>query len=325
MGRPRSKNHNLPPRLHIKKGRFYYVVSEDGKRKWIPLGSDRSEALRLWAQYEGDQIPADEKRFEIISARFQRDEICKRAHRTQKDYIKALDNLCSVFGRMSIDEIRPTLVAEYLRVRGESSKVQANREIAVLSLVFNQAREWGFTERANPCAGVRKHKEMPRTRYVEDSEYQAVWNCADDVVRDAMDLAVLTGQRQGDVLKMKVGDIRGGVLHVRQNKTQTALRIRVVGELEKVVERILSRQNRMGELLVQIGGGAVLTEDTLRKRFDKARTKAGVDFQFRDLRAKAATDTKDLAWSQKLLGHQSRAMTEDYVRPRLGEMVEPLR
>jgi hypothetical protein len=44
-----------------------------------------------------------------------------------------------------------------------------------------------------------------------------------------------------------------------------------------------------------------LTQCALRSRFDKARTLAKVDFQFRDIRAKAATDTGDLAHSQKLL------------------------
>jgi len=63
----------------------------------------------------------------------------------------------------------------------------------------------------------------------------------------------------------------------------------------------------------------------LRSRFDKARVLAGVDFQFRDIRAKAATDTGDLAHSQKLLGHRNREMTEHYVRARIGERVQPLR
>jgi integrase len=87
-----------------------------------------------------------------------------------------------------------------------------------------------------------------------------------------MDLAVLTGQRPDDVLKIECTDTFA-----------------------------------------------------LRSRFDKARALAGVDFQFRDIRAKAATDTGDLAHSQKLLGHRNREMTEHYVRSRVGERVAPLR
>ena len=68
-----------------------------------------------------------------------------------------------------------------------------------------------------------------------------------------------------------------------------------------------------------------LTQGALRSRFDKARTLAKVDFQFRDIRGKAATDTGNLAHSQKLLGHKNRDMTEHYVKARMGERVKPLR
>lgn len=47
----------------------------------------------------------------------------------------------------------------------------------------------------------------------------------------------------------------------------------------------------------------------LRSRFDRARIAAGVSFQFRDIRAKAAADTEDLGRAQKLLGHKTRSMT----------------
>lgn len=63
----------------------------------------------------------------------------------------------------------------------------------------------------------------------------------------------------------------------------------------------------------------------LRNRFDEAREAAGATFQFRDIRAKAATDTGDLGHAQKLLGHANRDMTEHYTRDRKGERVKPLR
>lgn len=47
-------------------------------------------------------------------------------------------------------------------------------------------------------------------------------------------------------------------------------------------------------------------------------------FIHRDIRAKTSTDTGNLAWSQSLLGHQNRAMTEHYTRARAGDVVQPL-
>ena len=92
------------------------------------------------------------------------------------------------------------------------------------------------------------------------------------------------------------------------------------------IARITARSYIVTRLfLIQDGNGQPLRKDALRSRFDKARMLAGVSFQFRDIRAKAATDTGDLAHSQKLLAHKSRGMTEHYVKARMGEGVKPLR
>ena len=64
------------------------------------------------------------------------------------------------------------------------------------------------TDAANPCAGVKGHKETGRDRYVTDEEFRAVWECAHFTVQDAMDLAYYTAQRHGDVLRFKRSDIR---------------------------------------------------------------------------------------------------------------------
>jgi len=50
-----------------------------------------------------------------------------------------------------------------------------------------------------------------------------------------------------------------------------------------------------------------------------------VSFQFRDIRAKTARDTENLARAQTLLGHKTRAMTEHYTRNRKGDKVSPLK
>lgn len=225
---------------------------------------------------------------------------------------------------MPIDAIKPHHIKRYLDERGKTAKVRANREKALFSHVFNFARTCGYTDAPNPCAGVRGHRETGRDRYIEDDEFIAVRNAAHYTVQDTMDLAYLTGQRPADLLKFNRSDIRDGELCLTQNKTGKALRIVIVGELKDLIERILNRTHR-GDALLQDGNGNRLTSGALRTRFNNARKAAGVDFQFRDIRAKTATDTDDLALAQKLLGHKSRAMTEHYTRSRMGEKVNPLK
>ena len=76
--------------------------------------------------------------------------------------------------------------------------------------------------------------------------------------------------------------------------------------------------------------GERLTAAMLRNRYD-ARDAAGIDkalFQFRDLRAKAATETDDATGTrgaQALLGHTTESMTADYIRHKVGKKVRLLK
>ena len=112
-----------------------------------------------------------------------------------------------------------------------------------------------------------------------------------------------------DVLKMKRADIQDGALWIRQAKTKAKLRIAIEGELAAVIERIGARAVDQGAPLTT-ARGQPLPHRQLSWLFDRARDAAKVDFQFRDLRAKAATDMENLEHAQKLLGHVTRDMTE---------------
>lgn len=102
-----------------------------------------------------------------------------------------------------------------------------------------------------------------------------------------------------------------------QNKTGARLGSEVTGELVAVIARINERPRKaISAWLVQNENGQPVSSFALRSRSDRARTLVKVDFQFRHIRAKAATDTGDLAHSQTLLGHKNREMAEHYVKAR---------
>lgn len=325
MGRRRQANFDDPPRFH-RKGKVWYHVCGSIPRVWTKLSSDRAEALRLWAQLEGVREDESTRLFSVLARRYVREVFPTKAAATRRDNEKELANLLKVFAHVPVDAIVPMHVRQYMDIRGQVAKVRANREKALLSHMFNKAREWGFTSLTNPCQGVKGFKETGRSRYVTDAEFDQVKAHAHFTVIDAMDLALLTGQRPADVLKLKRTDIRDGALWIVQNKTGARLGIEITGELAAVIARINERPRRaISAYLIQDENGQPLTQCALRFRFDKARTLAKVYFQFRDIRAKAATDTGDLAHSQKLLAHKNRDMTEHYVKARMGERVKPLR
>ena len=240
MGRRRQSNYDDPPRFH-KKGKVWYHVSGTLPRLWTKLSSDRAEALRLWAQRESVAEDDSTKLFSVVAKRYVREVFPSKSTQTRKDNDKELANLLKVFAHMPIDAIAPMHVREYMDIRGQAAKVRANREKALLSHIFNKAREWGYTALQNPCQGVKGFKETGRSRYITDAEFDQVKAQAHFTVIDAIDLAVLTGQRPADVLKLKRTDIRDGALWIVQNKTGQRLGVEVTGELAAVIASINER------------------------------------------------------------------------------------
>ncbi|MNK12405.1 site-specific tyrosine recombinase XerC [compost metagenome] len=185
---------------------------------------------------------------------------------------------------------------------------------------------------------MNRNREDGRDVYVEDDVLQRVYDAADQVLRDAIDLAYLTGQRPTDSRELDMRNIKTEngqrVPILRQGKTRTPVRLAITGELKELIDRLLTRKRPddapistrllLGEDWLSIG------KDALRYRFDKARERAGIpnkEFQFRDLRAKAGTDKADSAGdirqAQHQLGHKSVTTTEIYVRKRRGALTSP--
>lgn len=349
MGRRPSKNLNLLPRMRARAkagGVVWYYYDAGGKpRKEIPLGNEYTAAVRKWSELEQDKPEQANKllTFKTVSDRYVREVIPTKAARTQRDNLIELDFLLQFFNATPapLESIKPGHIRQYLDLRGKTAKTRANREKALFSHIWNMARAWGLTDKPNPCAGIKGFSEPGRDIYIEDAVLEAVWQAAGIALRDALDLAYLTGQRPADTLSMRITDIRDGALVVQQNKTGKKLRIEIVGELASLIERIEKRKEgyKVHTLaLTCTETGRALTECTLRSRFDKARTAAAKanpalaeaiqEFQFRDLRAKAGTDkaeTDGMRAAQEQLGHESMAMTEHYVRSRKGQKVSPTR
>lgn len=369
MGRKPTINRNLPTGMRVRRrkyGTYYYLDAGvvDGKRKEIALGSEYTEAVRKWAELTAGESKAKASiTFRHAAERYQREVLPTKAPGTQVNNLKELASLFKFFDDppVPLDDIEPVHIRQYLDWRVQStiqSKIEANlvrqkagrptlpvgktdgsvvanREKALFSHIWNFARSKGITSKANPCAGVKGFSEKGRDIYVEDDVFKAIHDAAELPLRDAMDLAYLTGQRPADVLKLSRADVKDGAVWIRQNKTGAKLRINVEGELAELLDRMNSRKV-MGLSLVNMADGTPMTRFEMRGALDRARAAAALahphleekirQFQFRDLRAKAATDKEEsqgIAAAQSQLGHSTQTMTQHYVRHRRGKLVTP--
>jgi hypothetical protein len=129
------------------------------------------------------------------------------APRTQRDYRRHLIHLRRRFGHLDANKLKPRDFGPFLTEipPGKKGRVQRVRQLAVLSAAFTYAVSFSYQMELNPLRQVKRPRFKPRDRYVTDAEYDGVRAMAPLRVRLAMEIAYLTGQRQGDVIGLKWG------------------------------------------------------------------------------------------------------------------------
>ena len=321
MGRPKTVWLDGPPRMtrRPKKNGFNYYYQ--AARKKIPLGDNLIAAKQEWARLEAGTAVWT---FPRIATKYRELFIGFKGN-TQTHYETALRNLELTFRAFTLEQIKPHHIKSYIRQR--SKKGAAMFEKRVLSALWSWAAGEGYTHAQNPCRGISFTKAERKTLapkratvYVTDAMFDEVWSRGDAILQDVMDLALHTGQRPGDILKARRQDIIEGVLWFEQEKTGAKVGIRVEGELQRVVERILARR-RPSIYLISDRHGQRILYNTLNAKFRKARGEE--KWEFRAIRKKAGSDSKDLKRAQELLGHVNEQTTATHYRNR-GLVVSPL-
>ena len=325
LGRPRKNNKFLPKRFYEKSGSFYFVNSD---QKWINLGKDYGPAISKYNELteNSDQILT----IGDLIERYLKEIAPTKAPATYKNNVTEAKFLRAAFGQMYPEDLKPRAIYMYLDAR--KAKVRANREIALLSHIFKKAIRWGIVD-VNPCIGIERNPEKPRERYIEDWEYLAFREIVDPWMAAYMDLKLLTGLRQGDMLSLKIENLKEDGIHVSIGKTKKQIIIRWSDHLRSSVDAALasktSYKQKECSYIFSTRMGERYSTDGFRSIWHRKMVKAiksGVlteRFREHDLRAKTGSDT-DLDHASKLLAHLSSKTTQRHYR-RKAEIVEPLR
>lgn len=212
------------------------------------------------------------------------------ADRTRSDYIghiKAIEKKFGDFPLTALSDRRTRGVfMEWRDKLALSSRRQADYAWTVLARVLSWAMDRGITG-ANPCQkGGRLYRGSRADKIWTADDEAAFLKSAPAHLHLPLLLALWTGQREGDLLRLPWSAYSGTHIRLRQSKTG----IRVVIPVGAPLKAALDAATKQGPIILTSTDKRPWTEDGFRSSFFKARDKAGIaGVTFNDLRGTAVT------------------------------------
>lgn len=231
----------------------------------------------------------------------------------------ALHPIC----RKAVSDIRTSDFAAYRDERLKTIKpISLKREFSPLHHMFEIARtEWGLPIKENPVAALRfKAKDERRERRLREGELDKLLAAATsrgqtDLIA-AIKLAIETGMRRGELLRMTWGDI---------DWSEPSLRIPVTknGEARTIPlsqTAIAVLQAKKPEQAQEDDTVFCWTGNALRLAWERLRRRAGIsDLRWHDLRHEATSRLFELGLTAPevalITGHKSLVMLGRYTHP----------
>lgn len=322
---PRLRSHSRKRKSGEVVTYYFYDMRHEGKPD-VPLGTDFAEAVKKWDEIH-NRAPRIVGTLEEAFAAWEREALPTYTNaETRRGYAKSLRQMRPVVGTSTWDAVDLPMIKSYLKAR--TAKTQANREMALLSVIWNWARGEGYTRLPWPAAGMEKSKwknpEKPRKVKVLDEIWEAIRYEGEQALQDCMDLASSTGMRLTDCIT--VLKPRTDILHLEASKTGKEAEWDL--SLSQVLPGLLARRRALDAdhlMLLSLPSGKPLTLGKLRTRWDTARARAAVKagihgdedavrairaMYLRDARKRAAQKSGSLEEASALLQHSSTRLTE---------------
>lgn len=305
----------FPKYVNRLKGVVYFI------RRGEPATRMKNQTLcpEFWAEYalllKGRDLTPSNYSFKTLIASYRKSlRFRKLADRTKADYDKVLDLIESGWGHI---DPRKAKRKDFIKLRDDNAKAVrfANYCVQVSGPLMEHCIDIGWRS-DNPARGVvlLKAETDPRKPWPQSliKKYREAATGRELLV---FEMCLGTGQRIGDVLKMKWGDIEDDGINVRQNKTGTPLWVPLTKGLrdalsatEKRSVFILTNQRATGPWSYRGASQAVR----------KVRDNIGaLDYDIHALRHTAASELASAGCDDETIAAvtgQSIAMVQHYTR-----------
>lgn len=178
--------------------------------------------------------------------------------------------------------------------------------------VLNAVLTWAVKREilaVNKAAGIEKlNSNTRRDRIWSEEECQRFISTAQPQMAASLQLALNTGQRQGDLLKLTWTAYDGSTLRLRQQKTGSSVRLRVSPSLKSLLDSL----PRTAVTILTNSEGRPWGERAFQSAFYRAMKKAGIQgLTFHDLRGTYISRAHALGYSIKEIAESSGHSEKD--------------
>ena len=262
-----------------------YVYADRGYVRFVRRSRSQSVMMKeapgtpeFWDHYnhllKGREPLPTKRTFEtLILSYYESDAYKKLKPRTKSDYRKYIDHIRAIWGSKDPRKIETEHVYELHRANADRWR-QANYLVQVMVVLLNHARLIGFLkkEHGNPAKGIPLFKQTSDgwKPWPDDvrAEFEKV---ATPRARLVYELCLGTGQRIGDVVKMRWNHIRDGEWDFTQGKTEKPMWIPFTDRLNVYLTTV----EKNGLTVITDAAGRPVRYRTVADEMRKVKAKMG--------------------------------------------------
>ena len=299
------------PYLMTVKGRIYFRRGR-GKTVRLPDPSDPGFLAAYDAAKRGTPAAPTRTSVNALIASYGASTRWERlAPRTKADYRKVLDYLRDKIGDRDVSFITRPLILEAMEANRHRARF-ANYVAQVASILCEHAVDLGW-RRENPVKGVKLLKLGEGHKVWPPKAIEAYRAAATGNALLIFELCLGTGQRIGDVLRMRWSDIEDGAIKVKQGKTGNELWIPITPRLGRVLDAV----PRRGLNLIAGDDSRPLSYRRAAFCVDGVRRRVGAsDYTIHGLRHSTAAELAEAGCTDAqiaaITGHKSLRMVAKY-------------
>ncbi|MGT3287118.1 phage integrase Arm DNA-binding domain-containing protein [Yersinia enterocolitica] len=351
---------NLYRKLDKRNGKIYWQYKHPVTGKFRSLGCDKDDAMQVAS--EANLILAEQRTRQILSInekmaklkgsresitvsqwldkyisiqeeRIENDELRPNTYKQKLKPVRLFREHCGMQYLKDVTTIDISEIIEQVKAEGFNRMAQVTRMVIID--VFKEAQHAGHVPPGyNPAQATRQPRNKIKRQRLSLDEWQKIYAQADHhpaYLKSGMLLALVTGQRIGDICAMKFSDIWDDMLHITQEKTGARLAIPLslrCNAINMSLREVIAvcRDAVVSPYLVhfrhstsQATRGGKVSASSLTTTFKKARNNCGITWEektaptFHEQRSLSERLYREQGIdTQKLLGHKSQKMTDKY-------------